>query len=142
MTGHLTDEVTVVLSGTPTPYRHRSAPGGHRYLPARQRDQLACLRLAAAESMNGREPFATPVRLELRVTLPIPKSWSKKKQHAAMTGEILPGSRPDLSNLLKLAEDALSSVVFADDSLVCIQWSQKIYGLAPKIVITVKSLAA
>jgi hypothetical protein len=72
--------VTVTLQGTPTPYRHRSAPGGHRYLPAKQRDQLAMLRMAAQEAMNGREPLNSPVRLELTVVLPIPKSWSKKKQ--------------------------------------------------------------
>ena len=136
------DEIIVALQGAPTPYRHRSAPGGHRYLPKKQRDQLAMLRLAAQEAMNGREPFTAPVRLELKVTLPIPKSWSKKKQHAAVIGDVLPDTRPDLSNLLKLAEDALSGVVFADDSLVCIQWSQKVYCLAPKIVLTVKSLAA
>jgi|SRR6516225_6904405 Holliday junction resolvase RusA-like endonuclease len=109
-------EVTVTLAGTPTPYRHGSAPSGHRYLPKRQRDQLACLRLAAQEAMGGREPFTAPVRLELKVKLPIPKSFSKKKQHAALIGEILPGTRPELSDLLKLGEDPFTGVVFADDS--------------------------
>ena len=98
------------------------------------------LRLVARQQMDGREPFSAPVGLELRATIAIPKSWSKKKQRAALIGEILPATRPDLSNLLKLGEDALTGVVFADDSLICLHRTQKEYGTTPKIVLTVRTL--
>jgi Holliday junction resolvase RusA-like endonuclease len=61
---------------------------------------------------------------------------------AALIGNVLPGSRPDLSNILKLCEDAMTSVVFTDDALVCVQYTQKAYGTSPRIVVTVKTLAA
>jgi Holliday junction resolvase RusA-like endonuclease len=97
--------ITIVLRGAPVPYRHRTAPTMHRYLPKKQRDQLAMLRHEAQEAMNGRNPLDTPVSIELQVEVPIPRSWSRKKQNSAAAGELLPGSRPDLSNMLKLAED-------------------------------------
>jgi len=128
--------------GVATPYRHRSAPSGHRYLPKKQRDQLAMMRLAAQDAMNGRALFTDPVQVELRVELPIPKSFSKRKRNEALLGRVLPGVRPDLSNILKLAEDACSGVVFADDALVCAHTTLKRYGAAPMITLTVRALTS
>ena len=117
--------ITIVLRGAPAPYRHRTAPTMHRYLPKKQRDQLAMLRHEAQEAMNGRNPLDTPVSIELQVEVPIPRSWSRKKQNSAAAGELLPGSRPDLSNMLKLAEDACTGVVFRDDALIVEQATRK-----------------
>jgi Holliday junction resolvase RusA-like endonuclease len=82
------------------------------------------LRLAAQNTMDGREPSISPERLELKVTLPIPKSWSKKK-HMAVIGDILPSTKPDLSNLLKLSEDALSGVVFSSHDALAASSTRK-----------------
>jgi Holliday junction resolvase RusA-like endonuclease len=136
----MNNAIIIKLRGTPAPYRHRTSPSMHRYLPSKQRDQLAMLRLAATEAMNGKEPFDMPVGIELSVELPIPRSWSKKKQYAATIGDVLPGSRPDLTNLLKLAEDACTGVVFRDDALICEQRCAKRYSQAPGIVVTVSPL--
>jgi Holliday junction resolvase RusA-like endonuclease len=133
--------VKIVLLGTALPYRHRSAATGHRYLPTRQRDQLAALRLAAAEAMTNRVMFDEPVMLDLHVEAAIPRSWSGRKQRAALQGSLLPSSRPDLSNILKLSEDALSGVVLRDDALVCIQQACKRYGSVPKIILTVRPIS-
>ena len=133
-------EATITLRGAPMPYRHRSAPTGHRYLPKRQRDQLAMLRTAAQEAMNGRTPFDCPIGITLRIELPIPRSWSKKKQYAATIGNLLPGSRPDLSNMLKLAEDACIGVVFRDDALIYEHTTRKRYSLTPQFVVTIAPL--
>ena len=86
--------VTISLAGEPVPYSHRSAPGGHRYLPKRQRDVLAMLRLAATEAMQGSPLFDAPVRMAIRVELPVPRSWSKKKTAMALSGELRPGCAP------------------------------------------------
>jgi Holliday junction resolvase RusA-like endonuclease len=131
---------TIILQGRPPPYRHCSAVNGHCYLPGRQRDQLACLRLAAQQELGDREPFAGPVQLMLHVTLRIPKSWSKRKQNDALIGNVLPGTRSDLTNLLKLSEDACSGVVFTDDALVCSQLTQNRYGAEPEIMLSVSLL--
>jgi Holliday junction resolvase RusA-like endonuclease len=135
----MNNTVTITLRGAPVPYRHRSAPSGRRYLPTKQRDQLAMLRLAATEA-NGDAPLDCPVGIELRVEIPIPRSWSKKKQYAATIGDLLPGSRPDLTNVLKLAEDACTGVVFRDDSLIVRQTTRQVYSMAPQITLTVSQL--
>jgi Holliday junction resolvase RusA-like endonuclease len=137
----MTGPITITLRGAPMPYRHRSAPSGHRYLPARQRDQLAMLRQAATEAMDGAVPLDCPVELDLLVLVPIPKSWSKKKQHAAVTGDLLPCSRPDLTNICKLAEDACTGVIFRDDSMIVQQLTRKRYSVSPQITIAVTPLS-
>jgi Holliday junction resolvase RusA-like endonuclease len=53
-------------------------------------------------------------------------------------GELKPGGRPDLSNMLKLCEDAFKAVVWRDDSLVVEQRTRKVYGSQPKIVVTIQ----
>jgi Holliday junction resolvase RusA-like endonuclease len=90
--------------------------------------------------MDGRVMFDEPLMLDLQVDVPIPRSWSKRKQNAAMQGLLLPGSRPDLTNVLKLCEDACTAIVFRDDSLVCIQRTHKHYSRQPGIKLTVRTV--
>ena len=66
--------------------------------------------------MNG------PLSLVLDVRCAIPTSWSKKKQAAALAGEVWPTGRPDLDNIVKLYADAFNgnkSQLHLD--IVCIQ---------------------
>jgi Holliday junction resolvase RusA-like endonuclease len=131
--------VTIILLGEPVPMAHRSASdGGRRYKPAKVVSATAALRLAAQEAMSGHTMLDEPVRLDLLCEVPIPRSWSRRKQLRAIIGELKPGGRPDLSNMLKLCEDAFKAVVWRDDSLVVEQYSRKVYGSQPKIVATIQ----
>jgi len=94
----------------------------------------------AQNVMNGQIPLDIPVSLDLQIEIPIPRSWSKKKQNAATVGELLPGSRPDLATMLKLAEDACNGVVFRADSLIVEQITPKRYSTAPGITLTITPL--
>jgi Holliday junction resolvase RusA-like endonuclease len=119
---------------------HRStSDGGRRYKPAKVVNATAALRLAAQEAMNGHALFDEPVKLDLLCEVAIPRSWSNKKQLRAIMGELKPGGRPDLSNMLKLCEDAFKQIVWRDDSLVVEQRTRKVYGPQPKIVATVRA---
>jgi Holliday junction resolvase RusA-like endonuclease len=82
-----------------------------------------------------------PVSVELLAELPIPASWSKKRRNLAILGLIRPSGRPDLDNLWKLMADAFNGVVFRDDALIVEAHARKIYGLQPKLVVTVSPLA-
>ena len=84
--------------------------------------------------------FDEPLKLEMLAEFAIPATWSRKNKARAIAGEIRPGKRPDLSNTLKLAEDSLNGVVFRDDSLICEHHTRKVYGVQPKLVITVREL--
>jgi Holliday junction resolvase RusA-like endonuclease len=139
------DPVTIVLMGEPVPFarmRLSRSTGGH-YIPAEQRNAMAALRLAAGNAMRqqGSALFDEPICLDLLAEFPIPGSWSKKKQAAALLGAVRPGKRPDIDNLYKLAADALNSVVFRDDALIVEIHARKIYGNQPKLIITVQPAA-
>jgi Holliday junction resolvase RusA-like endonuclease len=147
--------VTITLLGTPVPWsRHQGGRSTKPFTPAKQRNNAATLRMAAQEEMFERlgdgvpespwrmrpkAPFSVPVRLDVLAELEIPKTWSKRKQSAALAGDVQPGKRPDLSNVIKQIEDALNGVVFTDDALVVEIAARKVYGLQPKIVVTVSA---
>lgn len=75
------------------------------------------LREYATLLMRRRLPTAAPVALLVHAFLRIPESWSKRDRNAALFGGILPTSRPDGDNYLKIV-DALNGVVWEDDSQV------------------------
>lgn len=134
--------ITIVLLGEPVPMAHRhTSTGGRRYVPVKPRNASAALTMAAQLAMkeSEQEMFTQAVKLELLCEVAIPRSWSKKKQQQAMTGEIHLTTRPDLTNMLKLVEDALKGVVWRDDVLVVEQHCRKVYGVQPKTVLTIRA---
>ena len=136
------DPVTVCLLGAPVPWA-RAAGGRSRVLftPTKQRNNAAALRIAAQDAMQGRVPFDGPVIGLFTAEFAIPTSWSKKKQQAALLGEIWPAKKPDLSNLVKMVEDALNEIVYRDDAqIIRYDVCQKRYSAQPKIVATYTAL--
>lgn len=130
--------ITIAVLGEPVAKgRARMTRQGHAYTPSKTRHYENLLRLAATREMAGRAPFDGPVAMELLATLPIPASWSRKRQQAALVGMEKPGKRPDLDNLEKAASDALNAVVYRDDSLIVEKRSRKVYGQQPGIIVTV-----
>jgi Holliday junction resolvase RusA-like endonuclease len=101
---------------------------------------MAALRIEAANTMRelGATLLDEPLQLELLAEMPIPASWSKKKRNAAILGIVRPTGRPDLDNVYKLMADAFNGVVFRDDALIVTMRCRKIYGLQPKLVVTIR----
>lgn len=97
----------------------------------------AAVRSIALAALGDRQPFDVPVVLHLLATMPVPPSWSKKRQAAALAGAELPAKKPDLDNLVKLALDAINKVVFVDDAQIVEIRARKVYGAEPSTVIFV-----
>jgi len=95
----------------------------------------------AAAAMAGVKPSDKPCRLHLIVGLPIPQSWSKKRQEQAIIGEVMPTSKPDLSNILKSIEDACNGVAYVDDSQLCEVVMRKCYAITPGVRVRISELA-
>jgi Holliday junction resolvase RusA-like endonuclease len=130
--------VTVVVAGEPVAKgRPRMTKRGFAYTPASTRKYEAHGRLAAQVAIDGRPPIEAPVRVELLIELPVPSSWSARKRAMAITGDILPTSRPDVDNYIKAALDSINEIVVCDDSQVVELRARKKYGAAPKLVCTV-----
>src|SRR5271156_4023786 len=107
-------DVRFVIPGPPKPLqrnRHRivkKKDGGQfiaNYLPSESRSEQGAVRMFAAQAMAGRPPLEGPLELRMTAFMPIPASWSAKKQRQAMEGAIFPTGRPDADNLVKLVLD-------------------------------------
>lgn len=94
--------VTFEVPGAPVPLdRARHTAAGAVYNTARVKRAKATIGLHARAAMRGRHPLAGPVKL--RATF-----WRHRKPDAA----------PDVSNYLKLLEDALNGIAFGDDAQI------------------------
>jgi Holliday junction resolvase RusA-like endonuclease len=130
--------IEIVLLGKPIakgrPRFNRES--GRAYTPAKTRSYEAMLRLAAEDAMKGRPPLEGPLELEMLVVVPIPASWPKKKQAAALAGEIRPTGKPDWDNFGKTV-DAGNLVLWVDDGQVVKGTVEKTYGDRPRMEIRV-----
>jgi Holliday junction resolvase RusA-like endonuclease len=139
----LSESVTIVIGGEPVAKaRPRATRRGSIYTPAHSRKFEAHGRLAAQQAMDGRPPIAGPVRAEILIDLPVPASWSAKRQAAALAADILPTTRPDCDNYVKSALDAINGIVVTDDALVVELAAFKFYAQIPKLTIIVTELPA
>lgn len=67
----------------------------------------------------------------------IQKSTSKKNRALKISGEIVPTVKPDASNYLKAAEDALNGVIWDDDAQLVEVTAVKRYGERPRVELEV-----
>jgi len=73
----------------------------------------------AALLLRGRNrPTEEPLCLLVHAFRSVPESWSDADKAKALAGNIVPTSRPDGDNYLKLVQDALNGVAYKDDSQI------------------------
>jgi Holliday junction resolvase RusA-like endonuclease len=116
--------------------RPRFTHSGRTYTPARSRHYENLLRLRASEVMHGSAPMEGAVRIKLDIFLPIPASWSKKRQRMALDGMLRPTTKPDLDNLLKSIADACNDIVWRDDRQIVDAIIAKSYSDRPRLALT------
>lgn len=94
--------------------------------------------------MAGREALAGAIHLDAVFTFPRPKAHYRTGRHA---GELRPSaplvhsSRPDLDKLLRAVGDALTGIVWRDDSQVASIVASKVYG-PPGATLLVREVSA
>ena len=130
-------KIEVVIDGRPIGKEASEHGKGFTYTPAKTRAYEAHGRMAASMAMAGREPIDGPVHVDVWAKLPIPSSWSKKRQRLAELGEIRPTVKPDADNIAKSALDACKEIVFKDDKQIDVLMVMKSYSREPKLVIHV-----
>jgi Holliday junction resolvase RusA-like endonuclease len=135
--------IRIVVDGAPAA-KGRPRLGivkGHAmaFTPDKTRSYEAIVRHAASQEMGGRTPLDEALVVDVRAYLPVPRSWSGKKQRAALGGEIRPTGRPDCDNFIKAALDACNTVVFRDDSLIVELRASKSYSDRPRLEIEVRA---
>jgi Holliday junction resolvase RusA-like endonuclease len=108
---------------------------GRAFTPRKTLNYEAVVKQYAADAMRGRKPFEGPIRLTIRATFLVPKSWSQKKKREAYWKI----SKPDFDNIAKVV-DAMKSIVWRDDAQVCDFSLQKRYGPVASLVVSVEPL--
>jgi len=127
-----------VILGEPVPKGrpHLSSFGGHAraYTPAKTRKAEDNMRAQIVNQLpKDWIPYnETPLSIHIFIFRSKPKSISKKR--------IFPVTKPDLDNFIKSILDAMNSVVFRDDSIVCKIEALKNYDDIPRIEIWVDEL--
>jgi Holliday junction resolvase RusA-like endonuclease len=83
---------------------------------------------AAKIAMNGSEPFKQPLWMTLRIYMPVPKSYSKKRSEACLNGFEYPTKKPDIDNIAKAFLDAMNGIAYMDDIQVVMLTAYKSYA--------------
>ena len=91
------------------------------------------VKMAARAAMCSAAPYAGPIRLIVHIGLPIPASWSMKRQGEAAAGAIGATKKPDADNVVKALKDGMNGVVYVDDGQVVDLWVSKRYARTPGV---------
>ncbi|GAO99849.1 RusA family crossover junction endodeoxyribonuclease [Fructobacillus ficulneus] len=92
------------------------------------------------KSVNYFEPLSGALELNVTFYILPPKSLSNKKRDMAVSGELLPNKKPDLSNYIKSTEDALNGILWKDDAMICDINAKKRFSDEEKIVVEVSKI--
>lgn len=119
-----------VAQGRPRAFK---LPSGQirMYDPATSRDWKRTV-LAQVLERKPPVPVEGPLTMTLVFEVPRPKSTPKRVQY--------PIKRPDLSNMLKAIEDALTGVVYRDDAQIVELSVTKRFGPTPGVAVRVEAL--
>jgi Holliday junction resolvase RusA-like endonuclease len=143
--------VRIVIPGVPRAWERaghrigRNAAGKQfiaSYTPNQTRAEQGAVKLFATRAMHGQSPLDGPIDLRLCAYMPIPRSWSQRKQSSALAGTIYPTAKPDCDNVLKSFMDAVKAIVWRDDSQVVSASVWKRYSTEPRVVVEVRLLYA
>jgi Holliday junction resolvase RusA-like endonuclease len=78
------------------------------YTPQKTVHYENLVKLVAQQAMAGSALLEDAIALTVRAFLPIPISWSLKKQQLAVLGRLTPTKRPDIDNIIKSIKDGLT----------------------------------
>ena len=123
--------ITPVAKGRPRLTRY-----GQAYTPKKTKDYEK----AIAEHFKSFDiaKFEGPIHIKLVFQMPIPKSFTKKKQELIKDGFLEYDKKPDLDNLAKAILDALNGIAYEDDSKITGLFLVKRYSQFPGITMTIK----
>lgn len=141
-------DVKLIVPGDPIPWAPKQVnrSTGSRFVPARQSNAIGRIMDAFQRAGDGFwAPKDTPLYLSCSFYIERPKGHYGTGRNAGVIKDRFerawPTGRPDLSNLVKLVEDALTKLAWADDDqVVAIERPVKLYAERPRTEIRIKVL--
>jgi len=119
---------------------HTVTKGGRTwgYVPTSVRDWEDTIR---AQVHNYRPPelLKEALKLEAHFYRAPLKSFSNKKRELALTGIIRPATSPDLDKCVRALQDAITGIIFGNDSIIVDLVSSKWYGDPPRVEVIISN---
>ena len=81
----------------------------------------------AKRAMGSSEPLEVALEAFFYFSIPVPKSYSKKRREACLSGLERP-MKKDLDNLIKSVSDAMNKIVYKDDAQIVVLHATKVFG--------------
>jgi Holliday junction resolvase RusA-like endonuclease len=94
----------------------------------------------AARAMNGARLLDGPVRLDVTFYRVRPKGQLRADGQPRPSAPTHPTSRPDRTKLLRGLEDAMTGIVWRDDSQVCSGETRKEFGESSRVEVVVSTM--
>ena len=113
--------------------RARVCKTGFAYTPEKTVNYENLVKMCYIESKCEKFNEGEMLYLRVKAYFSIPKSASKKKHEQMSLGEIRPIKKPDMSNVIKIIEDALNKIAFNDDSQIVKINAEKYYSVEPRV---------
>ncbi len=133
----MSPSVAFVVPGAPVGKGRPRMAAGRMYTPAKTASYEGLVAHEAMAAMAGRPLLEGACSCLIKIVLPIPASWSKKKQAAALAGTVYPLVKPDVDNVIKAIYDGMNGVVWRDDVQVIDGAQEKRYGATPMVQVWV-----
>ena len=111
------------------------------YTPAKTasyESRVALFAQMAARGAGLQEPLDEALSVSIEAVLPIPASWSRRRQESAAAGVTRPTGRPDVDNVAKSVTDGCNGILWRDDSRIVDLTVRKVYGLEPMVRMVVR----
>ena len=89
-------------------------------------------------AMKGRPPLTGPVELIVTICRPRPKANYNSKGLLKLSVPDYPTTRPDTLKQVRAIEDAMTGIVWNDDSQIVEHRLRKMFHSTPKVLISVR----
>ena len=143
-------EIRLIIPGSPIgkqvarvfPIKNRAGGimGYRAANPSKTAKAMADIRRIFMAAHPSFEPMTGLLELEMTAYCSIPKSMPKNLRELAEAEKLRQGKRPDLSNQIKIFEDAGNGVIFQDDARIARIIAEKWYSPRPRLEVTVRTL--
>lgn len=90
----------------------------------------------------GEQMFPDDTMLDMRIKAyySIPKSASKKRHAAMLSGDIRPTKKPDMDNVIKIIADSLNKIAYRDDTQIVDCQVRKFYSEKPRVEVMIQTI--